>query len=974
MSSSHSDLKQQKEIFAMYPAAGPALPSRPHPAMCRQLLAAVLVLGALGGIAQGQTQVQTHTQTRTQTVSGVVTDPSGALVPGATVTLAPVGSAAKDAAASTTQSGAAGEYKLSATPGTYTVVVETEGFAKFESSQFVLGARPHSVDVQLQMEVEMQQIDVASDMSDPAARGGTAIVLSGRDLETMPLDSAALLDELQGIAGSKDAELFVDGFSGAKLPPRANIREVRINQNPYSAQNDTNPVNGVIQVSTKPGTGQMHGEYYLYGSDSPWNAGNPFAPNQPGYYAYASGAEMSGPISRRTSYLFSFDQNSNQTNSVIDAQVLDQNLNQTGLSQALRSPLSTITVSSRLDVQAGPRSTMTLRYIFTRNEQTNGGIGQLALASQGFDSSIVSQTVQGTNTQVIGEKMVNDTRFQYIRQRTSQTPQSFAPTLIVQGAFTGGGNSLGEFSDHHDRFELQNYLSRVEGAHYLNMGGRLRVGRDANRSLANYNGEYIFSPPAADSALSALSAYQITLQGIAAGESQQQIAASFGGASEFNLNTGDPNAAVTIADAGLFLQDDWKVRQNLTLSGGVRFETQSYIADHADWSPRAGFSWGLDARGKNPTPKYILHGGAGIFYRRFTTDSALQVERQNGVTQQEYVVMSPGFYTTSPVPPAATLGAAAAPTTYRVSPTFHAPYFVGASIGLDRQLGRHGTASVTYLSNRGVHTQLTENINAPLPGYIPGDPGSAVRPLGGIGNVYEFVSEGVYRSNRISANVNFRAGSRFTAYGYYMLRYDKNDAESTGGFPSNQYNLGADWSRSLGDVRHTAAIGGNANLAHGVHASGYLNALSGAPFNIVVGQDLNGDTQYNDRPAFASDLSRPTVVATRWGVFDTSPIPGQTIIPRNYGQGPGFFLVNLAVGKSFGVGPELKTAAAAKGPPRRKYTLDLWAESQNLLNHPNLTPPIGTLNSSLFGRSVAVTGASDLSPDRITDLQMSMRF
>jgi hypothetical protein len=154
-----------------------------------------------------------------------------------------------------------------------------------------------------------------------------------------------------------------------------------------------------------------------------------------------------------------------------------------------------------------------------------------------------------------------------------------------------------------------------------------------------------------------------------------------------------------------------------------------------------------------------------------------------------------------------------------------------------------------------------------------------------------------------------------------------------------------------------------------------VQAHTGAPFDIVVGQDLNGDTQFNDRPAFATDLTRPSVIATRWGTFDTSPISGQTTIPRDYGQGPGLFVVNLAFGRIFRYGPRgAPDSATGSGPPQRKFTLDLWVESQNLLNHPNLAPPIGTLNSPLFGKSIAVTGTSALSPDRILIFQTLTRF
>ena len=617
------------------------------------------------------------------------------------------------------------------------------------------------------------------------------------------------------------------------------------------------------------------------------------------------------------------------------------------LSYAVPSPHTTLDLSSKLDLRTGANGTMMLRYVFDRDHQNNGGLEQLALASQGFDKSIETQTLQITNSQVIGVRVVNETRFQYLRTRTAQTPVSLAPAIVVEGAFIGGGSDLGAFNDHLDRFELQNYLTMAQGSHYLNLGGRLRVGRDANYSLANFSGEFIFS---------SLNAYAAQTP------------------SQFNLDAGNPHAEVALADVGAFAQDDWKARRNLTLSYGLRFESQTYIPNHADWAPRAGFSWGIDANGKNATPKYVLHGGAGIFYRRFLIDSALQAERLNGATQQEYVVTSPGFYAS--VPSVAQLGSS---TVYRVSQSFHAPYFIGASLALDRRLGKYGTASLTYQNNRGVHAQLTENVNAPLPGtYNPAVPGSGVRPLGYVQNIYEFVSEGVYRSNRLSTNVVMHAGNRFTVFGYYMLRFDKSDADSASGFPSNQYVLRADYSRSLNDIRHTGTFGENANLPFGFHTAGYLRATSGAPFDIVLGQDLNGDTQYNDRPAFATDLSRPSVVATRFGTFDTSPIPGQTIIPRNYGDGPGSFLVNFALGKIFPVGPEMKAGAtntsAAKGSQPRKGTLDLWVETQNILNHPNLMPPVGTLDSPLFGRSVGVTSVNLLSPDRMLVFQTLLRF
>jgi hypothetical protein len=162
------------------------------------------------------------------------------------------------------------------------------------------------------------------------------------------------------------------------------------------------------------------------------------------------------------------------------------------------------------------------------------------------------------------------------------------------------------------------------------------------------------------------------------------------------------------------------------------------------------------------------------------------------------------------------------------------------------------------------------------------------------------------------------------------------------------------------------------SLPHGVNSWANLRAASGMPFNIVVGDDLNGDTQYNDRPAFATDLTRASVVRTRWGIFDTQPAAGQRIIPRNYGQGPTSLTMNLAAGKAYGFGGQAKNAAQGAHEP--KYTAELWVLALNVLNHPNLTQPVAVLGTPLFGRSVGVTSSGSLSPARALDLQFSVTF
>ena len=156
----------------------------------------------------------------------------------------------------------------------------------------------------------------------------------------------------------------------------------------------------------------------------------------------------------------------------------------------------------------------------------------------------------------------------------------------------------------------------------------------------------------------------------------------------------------------------------------------------------------------------------------------------------------------------------------------------------------------------------------------------------------------------------------------------------------------------------------------GIRLSPLLVASSSRPFNITVGSDLNGDTLFTDRPAFATDLSSATVRQTAFGVFDLAPRSGEILIPRNYGVGPGLFSLNLRVAKSFKLGKE------AKGK-RDPMELTITGVSRNLLNHPNVALPVGNLSSLLFGQSTALVsggGGNSASGNRRIELQIKIAF
>ena len=171
------------------------------------------------------------------------------------------------------------------------------------------------------------------------------------------------------------------------------------------------------------------------------------------------------------------------------------------------------------------------------------------------------------------------------------------------------------------------------------------------------------------------------------------------------------------------------------------------------------------------------------------------------------------------------------------------------------------------------------------------------------------------------------------------------------------------------DIRNRIIVNGSVPLPWHFNVSGFLSANTAPPFNILLGQDLNGDGIFNDRPAFATDLTRPSVVHTQWGTFDTDPLPAQRVIPYNYGRAPGSITTQLLLSRAFSFGPEQQHRPGAKGPSPRKYTLTFTAIGSNVLNHPNLAPPNPTLGSPLFGLSQNISG----SPRQIL-LQSTFRF
>ena len=358
---------------------------------------------------------------------------------------------------------------------------------------------------------------------------------------------------------------------------------------------------------------------------------------------------------------------------------------------------------------------------------------------QGYSLYSLWHTIRANDTQIISPRFVNETRFQIQEQLYVTTPQSLAPETRVIGGFTGGGNTQGTLNYHHHHRELDDDATFTLAKHTLTFGGRLRTVVEPYISPIDFNGTYTFS---------SLSAY------------------AAGTPSQYTLTVGNPYVRIFSEDVGVYLADDWKVRPNLTVSYGLRFETQNYIHDKADWAPRFGIAYGVGGR-SNRAAKTVLRAGFGIFYDRFGQQLQIQAELLNGVNQTEYLVTNPTFYPS--IPTVAQLKLAGATTTqYAVQSNLHAPYTIQSAASVERQLTKVITVSVTYLNSRGDDQLISDNINTPLLGtYNPLIPNSGTRPFPSLGNIYQYESQGIFRQNQVITNVNVRASRTVSLFGVY---------------------------------------------------------------------------------------------------------------------------------------------------------------------------------------------------------------
>jgi len=890
----------------------------------KKIVLLVAICASIPGLAFGQQ--------RPGSLRGQVLDELGGAIVGASVTAIDGKGVEKSVVTND-----AGSYTINGlAPGKYTVRAINAGFAMSETPDVeVTAGKAAQFDITLKVAIEEQKVTVNSDTrevnTEPENNAG-AVVLKGDDIDALPDDPDDLAAALQALAGPSagpnGGQIFVDGFTGGRLPPRASIREIRINSNPFSAEYDRLGF-GRIEILTRPGTDRFRGQVSLNFNDEALNARNPFADHRAAIQTRQYGGNFGGPISKKkASFFIDFDKRDIDDGALIVAQVLDANNNIVGFTDTVAIPSRRTSFSPRIDYQINPNHTLIFRYNYAKNTRLQG-VGGFNLPERAYDSENSEQGIQLTETAIINKTIVNETRFSFERQQTQQNADNSIPTINVQDAFIGGGSQIGNtHSTTHD-WEVTNNTSFAMRNHSLKVGARLRGVNIDQFSPQNFGGTYTFfgggvgpvldaneQPSGGTELVTSIERFRRTQVFVADGLNGAQIRLLGGGASQFSLSSGNPESRVSQWDFGGYIQDDWKMRPNFTLSLGLRYENQKNVDSNFNFGPRVGFAW----QPGGPQSKTVVRGGYGVFYERISENLTMTANRLNGVNQQQFTVQNPDFFPL--IPTADQLVQFAVPgTVYRLADGLQAPYTMQSVISVERQLPHNLTIATSYINLRTLHVLRTRQLNAPLPGtFVPGVPASGIRPLDCADfippeinpstrcNIFEYESSGRYNQNQLIVNFNSRFHRNVTANAYYVFAKANSDADGVGSFPANPYDLSTEYGRASSDIRHRFVMTGNIRAPWGISLNPFVIVQSGRPFNITLGRDINGDTLNTERPAFApagADCNDVVnIKCTPYGNFKLTFAPGDVMIPRNFAEGPGSVTANLRVSKTWSFGSE----------------------------------------------------------------------
>ena len=673
---------------------------------------------------------------------------------------------------------------------------------------------------------------------------------------------------------------------------------------------------GVVNILTKSGTNDFRGNVYGFMRNQRFDARNPLAPTKDLLTQAQYGGSVGGPLRRDRTFFFSnFEQTRRNYSAVLTIPTAAVNSINTRLS-AVNYPGPLVTTGvvpasfdttnffTRVDHMVNQRNQLSGRYSFYHIEAVNSrSVGGLNAVSRGTGLKDTDQTAVISNVTTFSSRTLNELRFQYTNSRLdAPVNDEVGPAVNIAGIANFGTATVSPLGRDINLIEVVDNVSTQRGHHSVKFGGDFLYNRVNIVFPGAVQGVYAFS----------------SLNNFLTGNylNYQQ---AFGAPTQFQSN---PNL-------GVFIQDEWRVRPDLTVNAGLRYDIQDLPepiqTDTDNVAPRLGLVYAPGDR------KTVIRASFGIYYDRIplrATSNALQRDGSKFLVVQ----LSPNQPGAPVFPNVLALQPATLPTKpniTRIDPNIETSYSQQANLQIERELPGNAVVSIGYLHLRAQHVILSRNVNVPTVPASAGIPNLG-RPDPNWGNISRFESSGRSNYDGMVVSFNKRAARWANVRVSYTLSKTIDDA---GNFffssVQNNFNINDDRGLSDNDQRHRLVVSGSLEAPQTGKTTGLQRALHGfqfgyiftyasrLPFNVLLGSDRNFDTNNNDRPIG---------------------------VGRNTGRGFDFASLDLRLSRRFRI--------------TERVDLQLLAEGFNVLNRANYGVPNNTFGSGvqplpLFGRPTA---------------------
>jgi len=850
----------------------------------RQLfvVTALVVLSGFTAAAQRQSGVA---------VTGTVTDQTGAVLPNVQIELRRA-----DIQILSTTTGESGQFQFpSIAPGRYDLVASLDGF-RTTTIPVTVGSRPPAaVRITMPLAGITQEITVGSAAADVRADATSNVDSSTVDdqaLQNLPIFNDDVIGTMSrfldsSAIGTNGVMLIVNGVEVNSLTlPASAIQQIKINQDPYAPE-FRQPGRGRIEIVTKPASQRYSGTGSIVFRDATLDAKNAFAVVKPPEQRRIAEAFLGGPVkgSENTAFTLSAKHDSEDTQSVVLA------TDPSGLVQAnVANPFRESLASGSLTHQVGKANTIVLSASYDDQVQRNQGVGGVTLPSVGLDWHSIEQDTIYNQLTVITPTLLNQIRVLIGNEYETWQSNSTAPKIVVLDAFTGGGaQSDRSRTEHH--LQLTDIVSWTSGRHTMKAGFQIPdLSRRRFDDNTNTAGTFYFS---------SLADY-VTSRPYS-----------------FIQQAGNGHVVFLEKVFGGFAQDEIRVRRDMTVVLGLRYDWQNYFHDNNNVSPRASIAFAPTASGRT-----VIRAGGGLFYDRSGPGPIQDLLKYDGSRLLRFVVTDPGYpLAFSPV------GSVVVepPSIVRFAPGIEIPFSFQYSVSVERQLRKSTSTSVTYTGTRGFDQFRSRDINAPLP------PLYVSRSDPAFGVIREIESAGRAWSNSLQLTLKGQLAPRSTGSIQYTLSKAMNDTSGVNWQPPNSYDLSLEYARADFDQRHRFDFIGTFNQGSWANLGVALALYSGRPYSITTGHDDFDTGTANARPAG---------------------------VARNSAEGPGYADLDLRWSK------ELFLRGGQKSGPGVTIGVDAF----NVLNRVNYSRYVGTLTSPFFGQAISSQ------PARRVQLSLRFRF